>query len=50
MIDENIKQIEAHLTDTKNFLANDLVTKNDLLKVEVLYSSLQLKQMKQIII
>jgi len=46
LIDDNIKQIEAHLTDTKNFLKNDLVTKNDLLKIEVQYSSLQLKQIE----
>ncbi len=46
LIDDNLTQIEAHLTDTKNFLANDLVTKNDLLKIEVQYSSLQLKQIE----
>jgi outer membrane protein len=45
-LDENLKQVEAHLTDTKNFLANDLVTKNDLLKLEVQYSSLKLKQIE----
>ena len=45
-IDENLKQEDAHLTDTKNFLANDLVTKNDLLKLEVLYASLRLKQIE----
>jgi outer membrane protein TolC len=46
LLDDNLKQIEAHLTDTKNFLANDLVTKNDLLKIEVQHSSLQLKQIE----
>jgi outer membrane protein TolC len=45
-LDENLKQEDAHLTDTKNFLANDLVTKNDLLKIEVQYSSLKLKQIE----
>jgi outer membrane protein len=45
-LDENLKQEDAHLTDTKNFLANDLVTKNDLLKLEVQYSSLKLKQIE----
>jgi outer membrane protein len=45
-LDENLKQIDAHLTDTKNFLANDLVTKNDLLKLEVQYASLKLKQIE----
>jgi outer membrane protein len=45
-LDENLKQVEAHLTDTKNFLANDLVTKNDLLKLEVQYASFKLKQIE----
>jgi outer membrane protein len=45
-IDENLKQEDAHLTDTKNFLANDLVTKNDLLKLEVQFASLRLKQIE----
>jgi outer membrane protein TolC len=45
-LDENLKQVEAHLTDTKNFLANDLVTKNDLLKLDVQYASLKLKQIE----
>jgi outer membrane protein len=45
-IDENLKQEDAHLTDTKNFLANDLVTKNDFLKLEVQYASLRLKQIE----
>jgi outer membrane protein len=45
-LDENLKQSEAHLTDTKNFLSNDLVTKNDLLKIEVQHSSLKLKQIE----
>jgi outer membrane protein TolC len=45
-LDENLKQEEAHLTDTKNFLTNDLVTKNDLLKLEVQYASLRLKQIE----
>jgi len=45
-IDENLRQEDAHLTDTKNFLANDFVTKNDLLKLEVQYASLRLKQIE----
>ena len=45
-LDENLKQVEAHLIDTKNFLANDLVTKNDLLKLEVQYASFKLKQIE----
>ena len=45
-LDENLKQVQAHLTDTKNYLENDLVTTNDLLKLEVQFSSLQLKQIE----
>jgi outer membrane protein TolC len=46
LVDENIQQMESHLSDTKNFFANDLVTKNDLLKIEVQVSSLKLRQIE----
>jgi outer membrane protein len=46
LIEENLKSLEAHLTDTRNFLKNDLVTDHDLLKLEVEYASLQLKQIE----
>jgi len=42
LIEENINQIALHLEDTKNFLMNDLVTRNDLLKLEVQYSNTEL--------
>ncbi len=45
-IAENLQQIKQHLDDTKNFLANGLATKNDLLKLEVQYSSVQLQQIE----
>lgn len=43
-INENLVQIERHLTDTRNFLENGLVTQNDLLKFEVQYSNTKLSQ------
>jgi outer membrane protein len=39
VLTENLHQIKQHLDDTKNFLANGLATKNDLLKLEVQYSN-----------
>lgn len=44
LIDENLSAIEKHLNDTKNFLDNGLVTKNDYLKIEVQYSNLKLRK------
>ncbi|MCB0729697.1 MAG: TolC family protein, partial [Ignavibacteriae bacterium] len=46
IIEENLKSLEAHIKDSKNFLANDLIIKNDLLKIEVQYSSVQLKKVE----
>ncbi len=43
-VNENLLQTEKHLTDTKNFLENGLVTQNDLLKFEVQYSNTKLLQ------
>ncbi|MCX6150779.1 MAG: TolC family protein [Ignavibacteriales bacterium] len=43
-INENLVQTEKHLQDTKNFLENELVTKNDMLKLEVQYSNTKLMQ------
>ena len=43
LITENLSALEQHLKDTKNFLDNGLVTKNDYLKLEVQYSILNLK-------
>lgn len=44
LINENLSTLEQHLNDTKNFLDNGLVTKNDYLKIEVQYSNLKLKK------
>lgn len=44
LVEENLKSLEKHLADTKNFLENGLVTKNDLLKLEVQYSNTELKR------
>jgi outer membrane protein len=44
LIEENLKALEQHLRDTQNFLDNGLVTKNDLLKIEVQYSNLELQK------
>ncbi len=43
-VNENLVQTEKHLTDTKNFLDNGLVTNNDVLKFEVQYSNIKLLQ------
>ena len=46
LIDENLKSLESHTNDAKSFLHNDLISKNDLLKIEVQYSSVQLKKVE----
>ncbi len=46
VLDENLQQINQHLEDTKNFEANGLATKNDLLKLEVQYSSTKLQKIE----
>ncbi|QQS35260.1 MAG: TolC family protein [Ignavibacteriales bacterium] len=43
LIKEQLISINQHLADTKNFLDNGLATMNDVLKLEVQYSSLELK-------
>lgn len=43
-IDENVQQVKAHLEDVKNFYKQGLATKNDVLKVEVQLSEVQLRQ------
>jgi outer membrane protein TolC len=47
-VEENLKSIKAHVEDTKNFLENGLVTINDLLKLEVQHSTLELKLIEAI--
>lgn len=46
LVEENLKSLEKHLIDTKNFLENGLVTRNDLLKLEVQYSNTELKRIE----
>ncbi|MDR3628443.1 MAG: TolC family protein, partial [Ignavibacteriaceae bacterium] len=46
VIAENLNQIKQHLDDTKNFLANGQATRNDYLKLEVQYSSIQLQKIE----
>ncbi len=48
LIDENLMAVEAHLSDTKNYLENELVTLNDVLKLEVQYSNIKLKQIEAV--
>lgn len=42
LIAQTLKQIEDHLKDTRNFFDQGLISKNDLLKLEVQYSNTQL--------
>jgi len=46
VIQENLQQIKQHLEDTKNFMANGLATKNDLLKLEVQYSNTEIQKIE----
>lgn len=46
LVEENLKSLENHLANTKNFLSNGLVTKNDLLKLEVQHSNTELKKIE----
>lgn len=43
LMKEQLVTLENHLADTKNFMENGLATMNDVLKLEVQYSSLELK-------
>ncbi len=44
VIDENVQQVKAHLTDIQNFYKQGLATRNEVLKVEVQLSEAQLNQ------
>ncbi len=46
VVEENILQIKTHVTDVTNMMAQGLVTKNDVLKVEVQLSNAQLAQIE----
>lgn len=46
VLTDNLQQINQHLSDTKNFLSNGLATQNDVLKLEVQYSSTKLQKIE----
>lgn len=46
LVEENLKQLESHLADTKKFLDNGLVTKNDYLKLEVQLANVRLMKIE----
>jgi len=46
LVEENLKQLEQHLNDTKNFLENGLATRDDFLKIEVQYSNVKLSEIE----
>ncbi len=43
-VDDNYQEVKAHLNDVQNFFKQGLSTKNDVLKVEVQLSEIQLQQ------
>jgi outer membrane protein TolC len=44
VVDENVQQVNAHLKDVKNMFEEGLVTRNDMLKVEVQLAEAKLRQ------
>jgi outer membrane protein len=44
VIDENVQQVKAHLKDVQNFFDQGIVTKNEVLKVEVQLSNVEVLQ------
>ncbi len=45
VVDENVEQVKAHLADVRSFFDQGLLTRNDVLKVEVQLSSVRLAQL-----
>ena len=45
VVEESIEQVKAHLNDVQNMYAQGLVTKNEVLKIDVQLSSTQLTQL-----
>ncbi len=43
LIEEDLKLTQKHLDDTRNFLQNELATRNDVLKLEVQFSTTKLQ-------
>ena len=46
LLKENLSAMEVHLKDTRKFLENGLANRNDLLKLEVQYSNIELELIK----
>lgn len=46
LFDENLTALKAHLNDTREFVGRGLATRNDLLKIEVQYSSVELQKIE----
>ena len=44
VVDENVEQVKAHLKDVQNMMDQGMTTNNDVLKVEVQLSDVQLRQ------
>jgi outer membrane protein TolC len=44
VLDENVEQVKAHLKDVQNMMAQGMTTNNDVLKLQVQLSDVQLKQ------
>ena len=44
-VDENIKQVKSHLTDIQNFFDNGLATNNEVMKVKLQLSNLELTKL-----
>lgn len=44
VIDDNVVQVNAHLTDAQNLLEQGMLTNNDVLKIEVQYNDALLRQ------
>ncbi len=44
VVDENVDQVKAHLKDVRNMMVQGMTTNNDVLKVQVQLSDIQLKQ------
>jgi outer membrane protein TolC len=44
VVDENVEQVRAHLKDVENMMVQGMTTKNDVLKVQVQLSDMQLRQ------
>jgi outer membrane protein len=45
VIEDDVEQVKAHLTDVRNFFDQGLLTRNDVLKVEVQLSSVRLARL-----